>query len=94
MRWFIRQGIKGRRVCAFVHCYKSKFCDEILKFIEEDLKIERVVYDIIEGYVKYRNDHLKFILKKYENEFDDYRNTDDEEMENYNNKNLGELPIH
>ena len=27
MRWFVRQSIKGGRVCAFNQNYKSKICD-------------------------------------------------------------------
>ena len=29
MRWFVRQSIKGGRVCAFNQYYKSKHCDDI-----------------------------------------------------------------
>ena len=31
MRWFIRQSIKGGRVCAFNQYFKSKHCNDILK---------------------------------------------------------------
>ena len=31
MRWFVRQSIKGGRVCAFNQYYESKHCDDILK---------------------------------------------------------------
>ena len=31
MRWFVRQSIKGGRVCAFNQYYKSKHCDDISK---------------------------------------------------------------
>ena len=31
MRWFVRQSIKGGRVCAFHQYYKSKVCDDNLK---------------------------------------------------------------
>ena len=33
MRWFVRQNIKGGRVCAFNQCYESKICDDILNIL-------------------------------------------------------------
>ena len=33
MRGFVRQGIKGGRVCAFTQYYKPRICDDILKII-------------------------------------------------------------
>ena len=33
MRWFVRQSIKGGRVCAFNQYYESNFCDNVLKII-------------------------------------------------------------
>ena len=48
MRWFVRRSIKGGRVCAFNQTYKSEICDDILKIISKELKVERNVYDIIE----------------------------------------------
>ena len=53
MRWFVRQSIKGGRVCAFNQHYKSKICDDILKIIKKELKFEGNVYDIVEVYMKY-----------------------------------------
>ena len=32
--WFVRQSIKGGRVCSFNQNYKSKVCDYIFKIIE------------------------------------------------------------
>ena len=63
-RWFVRQSIKGGRVCSFNHYYRSKICDDVLKILSEELNVKRHVYDIIEAYVKYENHHLK-IIKKY-----------------------------
>ena len=34
MRNFVRQSIKGGRVCAFIQYYKSKLCEDILKKIQ------------------------------------------------------------
>ena len=54
-RWFVRQSIKGGRVCAFNQYYKSKICSDVLKIISEELKFDGNLYDIIEGYMKYKN---------------------------------------
>ena len=59
MRWFIRQSIKGGRVCAFNQFYNSKICDVILKIINEELAVKGTVYDTIETYMEYKNKHLK-----------------------------------
>ena len=36
VRQFVRQSIKGRRVCAFNENYKSKLCDDVLKIKSEE----------------------------------------------------------
>ena len=64
MIWFVRQSIKGGRVCAFNQYYKSKICDEVLKIFSEELNVKRNVYDIIEAYMKYKNKHLKIIKEE------------------------------
>ena len=40
------------------------------------------MYDIIEAYMKYKDHHLKIIKKVYESKFNDYRDIDEEEMNN------------
>ena len=52
MRWFVRQSIKGERVCAFNQYYKSKHCDEVLKLINKELAVKGIVYDTIEAYME------------------------------------------
>ena len=94
MRHFVRQSIKGGRVCAFNQYYKSKIRGDVLKILSRELNVEGNVYDIIEAYIKYKNDHLKIVKEEYEKNFYDYRNVDEEEMEIYINKKLGEIPIH
>ena len=79
--WFVRQSIKGGRVCAFNQYYKSKICDDILEVILKELKNDGNDYDIIEGCMKDKNKHLKIVKEEYESKFDDYRDKDDEEME-------------
>ena len=44
--------------------------------------------------MEYKNDHLKIIKEEYESKFDDYREINEEEMKEYINKKLGQLPIH
>ena len=33
MRWFVRQAAYGGRICAFNQYYKSKSCEDVLKYI-------------------------------------------------------------
>ena len=94
MRWFIRQAAYGGRVCAFNQNYKSKVSDDILKIISEEINVEGNVYDTFEAYMKYKNDHLKIFKEEYESKFDDYRNKNEKEMNNYINKKLSDFPIH
>ena len=53
MRWFVRQSIKGGRVCAFNQYYKSKHCDDILEIIKKELAVIGTVYNTIEAYIEY-----------------------------------------
>ena len=94
MRWFVRQAAYGGRVCAFNQYYKSKSCDDILKIISKELNVEGKVYDIVEGYMKYKNKHFEIFEKEYEDQFIDYRNENMEEKEKYINEKLSNLPIH
>ena len=94
MRWFVRQSIKGRRVCAFNQFYKSKHCDDILKIIKKELAVKGTVYDTIEAYMEYKNKHFKIFEKEYESQFEDYRDEDIEEKEKYINEKLGNLRLH
>ena len=94
MRWFVRQSIKGGRVCAFNQYYKSKHCDDILKILNKELGVKGTVYDTIEAYMEYKNKHFKIFEKEYENQFDDYRDEDIDEKEKYINEKLSQLPIH
>ena len=94
MRWFVRQSIKGGRVCAFNQYYKSKQCDDILKIINKELAVKGTVYNTIEAYMEYKNKNFKIFEKEYEDQFDDYRDEDIDEKEKYNNEKLSELPIH
>ena len=94
MRWFVRQSIKGGRVCAFNQYYKSKHCDDILEIINKELAVKGTIYDTIEAYMEYKNNYFKIFEKEYENQFDDYRDEDIDEKEKYINEKLSQLPIH
>ena len=94
MRWFARQSIKGGRVCAFNHYYRSKICHDVLKILSEELKVKGNVYESIEAYIEYKNKHLKIIKEEYESKFDEYRKIDEAEMNNYIIKKLVGYPIH
>ena len=94
MRWFVRQSIKGGRVCAFNQYYKSKHCDDILKIINNELAVKRTVYDTIEAYMEYKNNYFKIFEKEYENQFNEYRHKNLEEKEKYINEKLSNLRLH
>ena len=58
------------------------------------MNVKGNVYDIVEAYMKFKKHHLKIIKEEYESKFNDYRDIDEEEMNNYINKKLGDFPIH
>ena len=94
MKWFVRQSIKGGRVCAFNQYYKSKHCADILKIINKELAVKGTVYDTIEVYMEYKNKHFKIFEKEYEDQFDDYRDENVEEKEKFINEKLSNLRLH
>ena len=94
MRHFVRQAAYGGRVCAFNQHYISKFCDDNLKIVSQELQVKGNVYDFIEVYMNYKNKHFKIFEKEYENQFNDCRHQIDEEKEIFINEKLSQLPIH
>ena len=94
MRWFVRQSLKGGRVCSFNQYYESKHCNGILKIINKELAVKGTVYDTIEAYMEYKNKHFKIFEKEYEDQFDDYRDEDVEEKEKHINEKLSNLRLH
>ena len=94
MRHFVRQSIEGGRVCTFNQYYKSNICKDILKIVSQKLKVEGNVYDMLDAYMKYKNEHLKVNKQEYKKFFYNYRDIDEGEEEIYVNKKLGKLPIH
>ena len=65
-----------------------------MKILSEELNEKENAYDIIEAYLKYKNHHLKSVKQEYESKFNDYRDVDEVEKNNYINKKLGEYPNH
>ena len=94
MRWFVRQSIKGGRVCAFNQYYKSIHCDDIKKIISIELCVKGNMYDIIEEYLRYKKKYYEIFEKQYESKFDDCRDEDVDEKEKYINEKLGNLRLH
>ena len=94
MRWFVRQSIKGGRVCAFNQYYKPKHCDDFLKKVNKELAVKGTVYDTIEAYMEYKNKHSKIFEKEYEDQFDDFRDEKMEEKEKDVNEKLSNLRLH
>ena len=84
---FVRQSIKGGRVCAFNQNYKSKHFDDIKRILSEELGVKGKIYDIIEEYLRYKKKQYERFEKEYENQFNDYRLEIEEDKEKYNNKN-------
>ena len=62
--------------------------------MSEEKNFNGNVYDIIDLYMKYKNDHSKSIEKENESQFDNHRDIDQEEKGKNNNEKLSELPIH
>ena len=95
MRWFVRQSIKGGRVCAFIQYYKSNHYNDIKNILEKELGIRNGnIYDIIEEYLRYKKKYYDIYEKENENHFNDYRLENKEEKEKYINEKLGCLKIH
>ena len=94
MRWFVRQSLKRGRVCAFNQYCESKICDDFSKITSGELNVTGNIYDIIEAYLNYKNEHFEIREKEYENQFNEYRDEDVDEKEKYNNEKLSQLPIH
>ena len=94
MRWFVRQSIKGGRVCAFNQYYKSDHYNDIKRNLSKELGVKGNIYDIIEEYWRYKKKHYEIFEKEYENQFDDDRDEDVYEKEEYINKKLGDLRLH
>ena len=94
MRWFVRQSTKRGRVCAFNQDYKSKHFDDIKKIISKELCVKGSTYGIFDEYLKYKKKHYEIFEKEYEDQFDDYRDEDEEGKQKYVSENLSILRLH
>ena len=96
MRWFVRQSIKGGRVCAFNQYYKSNHYNDIKRNLSKEFEFEEDanIYEIIEEYLKYKKKYYDVYKKEYENQFNDYRDENEDDKEKYIIKKLGDLRIH
>ena len=94
MKWFVCHSIKGGQGFAFNQFFKSKNCDDISKIISGELNVRGIIYDIIDAYLNFKNKHLKFYKKEYENQFNDCRDVDENEKQKYIIEKLSQLSIH
>ena len=94
MRWIVRQSIKIGRVSAFHQYQKSDHYNDIKRILSKELGVKGNIYDIIEEDLRYEKKHYEIFKKEYEDQFNDYRNENEEDKENYVNKKLGDLRLH
>ena len=96
MRWFVRQSIKGGRVCAFNQYYISNHFDDIKRILSKELGVPKNanIYDIIEEYLRYKKKYYDIYEKEYESQFNDYRDENEEDEEKFINEKLSQLRIH
>ena len=95
MRRFVRQSIKGGRVCAFNQYYKSDHYYDIKKILAKELGVRNGnFYVIIEEDLRYKKKYYDVYEKEYESKINDYRDEDEDEKEKYINEKLSNLRIH
>ena len=74
--------------------YKSTFSDEVFKIISKELGVNGNICEILDKYFELTNKHKKISENEYDSKFKDYRDNDEEETTNHNNKNFNKLAIH
>ena len=94
MRWFVRQSIKGGRVCDFNQYYKSNHFNDIKRILSKELGVKGNIYDIIEEKLRYKKKHYEIFEKEYESQFNDYRLENEEDKEKNINEKLSNLRLH
>ena len=97
MRHFVRKSIKGGPCSALKQFYKSNISKEVFNIISKELNIDdnnENVCEIIDKYFDYTNEQKKIIEDEYDSNSKDYRDIDEEERSEHNNKELNKLPIH
>ena len=73
---------------------QKKICEDISKIISEYLNVKGKVYDLIYPYLEYKNRYKKIYEKEYGRKFNDCRDEDVEEKEEFINQKLSQLRIH
>ena len=91
VRDFIRKSIKGGRVGAFNRYFETKQCEEILNIIKNHLKINNEISNIVDEYLKFINIKREEFKLKFENGEKDFRKINKKELDNFLEKQLGEL---
>ena len=94
MRHFVRQSIKGGRCSALYQYYKTTISDEVFYIISKELIVNGNVCEVIDKHFENTNKQRKTGEKEYDSQFKDYRDNDEEEKTEHNNKKLNKLPIH
>ena len=96
MRHFVRKSIKGGRCSALNQYYKSNISKEVFNIISKELNVNDNdnVCEITNKYFEHTNKQRKIIEDKYDSQFNDCRDNDEEERTEHINKELNKLPIH
>ena len=76
MRNFVRKTIKGGRCNAFNQHYISLISDEVFNIMSRELNVNGNVCDILEKYFEFSNRYKKQYAKKFDSNYDDYRDID------------------
>ena len=92
MRPFVRQCLKGIRCVSLNPRYKSSLSDKVFDIILEKLNVNGKVCENIDKFFEYTN-KLKKTEKKYDSQFKDYRDNNEEERIKHINKELNKLTI-
>ena len=93
MRNFVRKAIKGGRCSAFNQHFKCEIPDEVFNIISKELNVNGIICDLLERYFVFLNKYEKEYAKEFDSNYDDYRDYNQEEKTDHNNKKLYMLPI-
>ena len=94
MRNFVRKSIKRGRCNAFNQHYKSEISDEVFNIISKELNVNGNECESLENYFEFFKEHEKQYAKEFDSQYDDFRDINEEEKNDFINKKLNTLPIH
>ena len=96
MRHFVRQSIKGGHCSALNQYYKSNVSSKVFNIISKGFVVtdNDNVCEITDKYFEYTNEQRKIIEDKYDSQFNDYRDNDEEERTEHISKEFNKLPIY